>query len=108
MKESFGEFIHRLRIQHGYTLTQLGAQLGIDSGALSKIENGKKRVDKKCLPLLAKVFSIDSETLKKEFFSEMIAQDIISNSCDESVLRLAEEKIKYLKSKSFKQSTLNF
>ncbi len=37
MRETFGEYIRRLRTEKGLTLTQLGAFIGIDSGALSKI-----------------------------------------------------------------------
>ncbi len=108
MKESIGEYIHRLRLKHGYTLTQLGALLGIDSGALSKIENQKKMLDKKCLPKLAEVFSLDLNNLRNEFVSEIIANEIISNSCHESILQLAEEKIKYFKNKNSKQSNIKF
>ena len=45
MEANFGEYIRTLRTQSGLTLTQLGAKLGIDSGALSKIETGKKEFD---------------------------------------------------------------
>lgn len=100
MKESIGEYIHDLRIEKGYTLTQLGAILGIDSGALSKIENGKKTLDQKCLSKLAETFSLDLNNLKEEFFSEKIAYEVLNNSCSERVLQLAEEKVKYLKQKN--------
>ena len=106
MNKSIGEYIHSLRVKKGYTLTQLGAKLDIDSGALSKIENGKKTIDHKCLPKLAKVFSLDLETLKKEFFSEKIAYDIIQNSCDDDVLQLAEEKVRYFRNINSHQSQL--
>mgnify|MGYP000152039407 FL=1 len=45
MEANFGEYIRKLRTENGLTLTQLGAKLGIDSGALSKIETGKKEFD---------------------------------------------------------------
>ena len=47
METNFGEYIRSLRNQNNLTLTQLGAKLGIDSGALSKIETGKKEFDEK-------------------------------------------------------------
>ena len=90
------------------TLTQLGALLGIDSGALSKIENGKKSLDAKNLPNLAKAFSLDIHELNKQFMSEKIACEIINNSCDETLLALVAEKIRQLKSKNIKQSELKF
>ncbi len=108
MKESIGQYIRKLRIEKNFTLTQLGALLCIDSGALSKIENGKKSLDQKCLPKVAKVFSLDLEELKNEFFSERIAYEIINNSCNEKVLALAEEKVKYLKLSLSRQGKLEF
>lgn len=106
MRETFGEFIKKLRTEHQLTLTQLGAKLGIDSGALSKIENGKKRLDEKALPKLAKSFKLDLSNLRDEFFSEVIAQEIYENKCSEKVLLLAEQKVKYIRNKNTKQGEL--
>jgi len=47
------------RTENGLTLSPLGAKLGIDSGALSKIETGKKEFDQKSLNNLAAVFELD-------------------------------------------------
>jgi len=49
MKTSFGEYIRKLRTENGMTLTQLAAQLELDSANLSKIENGKREFDEKRL-----------------------------------------------------------
>lgn len=108
MKENFGEFIKRLRNEKNMTLTQVGAQLGIDSGALSKIENGKKRLDEKALPKLAKLFKLNLSEIRDEFFSEQIAYKIYENKCSSKVLELAEQKVKYIKSKNIQQSSINF
>ena len=59
MEANFGEYIRKLRTENGLTLTQLGAKLGIDSGALSKIETGKKEFDEKYLSNLANTFNLD-------------------------------------------------
>ncbi len=108
MKENFGAFIKKLRTDKGLTLTQLGAQLGVDSGALSKIENCKKKLDEKALPKLAKVFKLDLNQIRDEYFSEMIAYEIYENKCSENVLTLAEEKVKYIRTKNTKQGKLGF
>ena len=107
-KETFGEYLRRLRTENNFTLTQLGAQLGIDSGALSKIETGKKRLDEKTLPKMAKIFKLNLTDLKDEFFSELIAYEIYQNKCTDKVLTLAEEKVKYIKTINTKQGTLRF
>lgn len=46
MQANFGEYIRKLRTESGLTLTQLGAKLGIDSGALSKTKQAKKSLTK--------------------------------------------------------------
>ena len=106
MEINFGEYIRTLRTKNGLTLTQLGAKLGIDSGALSKIETGKKEFDEACLPNLAEVFSLDLETLKSELISEKIANTLYQFKCNDNVLSLAEEKVKYIRQKNTIQTTL--
>ena len=105
---TIGELIRELRLQHGYTLTQLGGIIGIDSGALSKIETGKKSLDDKFIPSIAKIFNLDFEKLKEEFLSEKIARAIIFSQGMESSLELVPGKIKMLKSKLSEQSIIEF
>ncbi|MCC6289102.1 MAG: helix-turn-helix transcriptional regulator [Chitinophagaceae bacterium] len=73
MRATFGEYMRKLRNKSNMTLTQPGAQPDINSGALSKIETEKKQLDEKILRKLAKVFDLNLEKLKDEFFSEKIA-----------------------------------
>lgn len=99
MKETFGEYIKRLRTENNFTLTQLAAKLDLDSANLSKIENNKREFDERRLTLMAEVFNLDITKLRTEFFSDFIAKKIYKNNCDEQTLVLAEEKVAYLKSK---------
>jgi HTH-type transcriptional regulator, competence development regulator len=99
-KETFGEYIKRLRTENEMTLTQLAAKLDLDSANLSKIENNKREFDEKRLELLANVFSLDLTQLRTEFFSDIIAKKIYENNCDSETLILAEQKLEYLKSKN--------
>lgn len=108
MKETFGEYIRKLRVENGLTLTQLAAYLGIDSGALSKIENGMKKLDEKVLPKIAEKFNLDLEILKNEFVSEQIAYKIYESNCSNEVLQLTEKKINYIKQRNVKQINLTF
>ena len=100
MKETFGEYIKRLRTENELTLTQLAAKLDLDSANLSKIENNKREFDEKRLDLLANVFNLDIAQLRTEFFSDIIAKKIYENNCDSKTLILAEQKVEYLKSKN--------
>ena len=83
MKETFGEYIKRLRTENGFTLTQLAAKLDLDSANLSKIENNKREFDERRLILLSEVFDLEINKLRTEFFSDLIAKKIYENNCDE-------------------------
>lgn len=108
METNFGEYIRRLRTDNSLTLTQLGAKLGIDSGALSKIETGKKDFDEKYLENLANVFDLDIEKLKVEYFGEQFAKKMYAYNCSTETLIVAEQKVNYLKNVNVKQSELEF
>ena len=64
MKETFGEYIHKLRLDNGLTLTKLAAALDIDQSTLSKIENGKRNVPAEIIPKLSAFFSLDLKKLE--------------------------------------------
>lgn len=81
MKQSFGEYIRELRTKFGFTLTQLGAKLDLNSANQTKIENGKRDFDDKRLNQLAIVFDLDLEELKTEFFSVLFAKKLYDSSC---------------------------
>ena len=106
MKQLFGQYIKSLRTEKGFTLTQLGAKLGIDSANLSKIENGKRDFDEKKLEALAEIFELNYETLKTEFFAEVFAKKIYNSNCSTEAFTVAEEKVKYLRQLNVKQGKL--
>ena len=107
MKESFGSFIKKLRVENNLTLTQLAAKLDLDSANLSKIENGKRDFDEKRLVLLANTFNIEVDEVKKEYLGDFIAQKIYNTNYSEEILLVAEEKVKYLRSVNTKQINLD-
>jgi HTH-type transcriptional regulator, competence development regulator len=108
MEANFGEYIRKLRNQNNLTLTQLGAKLDLDSGALSKIETGKKEFDEKCLNKLAKVFDLDIEKLKTEYFGDQFAKKMYQYNCSPETLIVAEKKVNYLKNINVKQGEIEF
>jgi transcriptional regulator with XRE-family HTH domain len=107
MKESFGSFIKKLRVENKLTLTQLAARLDLDSANLSKIENGKRDFDEKRLGLLSETFKIELDELKKEYFGDFIARKIYNSDYSGEILQVAEEKVKYLRSINTKQINLD-
>lgn len=106
MKETFGEYIHKLRVDNNLTLTKLAAALDIDQSTLSKIENNKRTVPEEILPKLAQIFNIKRTDLDREYFSEKIASLIYRQDNSTELFLLAEEKVKYLRLKSTRQGKL--
>lgn len=106
MKETFGEYIHRLRSDKGLTLTKLAAALDIDQSTLSKIENGKRNVPIEVLPKLSAVFKLDLKHLEHEYFSEKIAEIIYPQDEPKQLLKAAEEKAKYMRIRNLEQGKI--
>jgi len=108
MKETFAEYIHKLRRDNNLTLTKLAAALDIDQSTLSKIENNKRNVTEDLLPKLSKIFSLDFKQLEKEFYSEKIAEILYKEEDTKDLMKLAEEKAKYFRLKKQEQGVLKF
>jgi len=98
--EIFGKYVRELRNNSGLTLTQLAAKLNMDSANLSKVETGKRVFDEKKLYLLAKIFPLNIDELKNEYFGEKIAQKLFESNVSTKSLKIAEIKINYLKNNS--------
>lgn len=92
MEERFGEYIHKLRVENGMTLTKLAAALDIDQSTLSKIENNKRKVTLEIIPKLADCFDLNAKDLETELLSEEIALLTYDKSQTKEILQLAEEK----------------
>ena len=108
IKESFGEHIRKLREGSGLPLRKVAAGLDIDPSTLSKIERGERSANKEMIPFLAELFQEDTETLGLILFSDKVAYDLIQEENPNEILKVAEEKIKYLKTKSLQQGKIDF
>lgn len=106
MNITFGEYIRKLRRGRGLTLTDLAAKLDLDSANLSKIETGKREFDEKRLVMLSRVFELDMEKLKVEYFADQFAKKIYRNDCSTETLVVAEKKVKYLKNINIQQAKI--
>jgi transcriptional regulator with XRE-family HTH domain len=97
--ETFGEYIRQLRINAGLPIRKIAAQLDIDSSLLGRIERNERHANKEIIAEIAKIFDQDTEDLMQRFLSDQIAYKILDENADIKVLKIAEQKIKYLKSK---------
>lgn len=97
--ETFGEYIKRLRINRDLSITRISEQIGMDSSLWGRIERDERRASKDVISKIAKFFNENEQDLLKRFLSDSFAYKIIAENLDVDVLQVAEQKIKYLKSK---------
>ena len=104
---SFGRFIKSEREKNSWTQTEFGAKIGINSSAISRIENGTQRFSTSKLEILAKIFDADLLKLKDLFFADKFAHEAYENGCGKSVFQTAEHISKHLRNKHSKQGNFD-
>jgi transcriptional regulator with XRE-family HTH domain len=96
--ETLGQIIKSKRESKNLLLRQVAAYLDIDQAILSKIEKGDRKPTKDNISKLSEILEIDREELMVQFLSEKIAYEIVEEDCASRALKVAEKKIKYIKS----------
>jgi len=97
---SFGELLRSLREESGQTLKTVAENLQMDTSLLAKIERNERQPTKQIISQVAEYFNVDKNELKSEFLSDQIAYKILDEEADIEILKVAEEKIIYLKTKN--------
>ena len=95
--KSFGEQLRLLREESGLTLKLVSKSINIDYSLLAKIERNKRQPTKQIIKQIANFFEVDERKLQNDFLSDVIAYKILEENADLSILKIAEEKVKYLK-----------
>ena len=96
---SFGEHIRGLRETSGLPIRKVAAQLDIDPSLLGKIERNERQPTKDFISRIAKIFKQDEKFLTKQFISDQFAYKILEEESDISILKAAEDKVKYFTQK---------
>ena len=96
---SFGEQLRSLREQKKMSLREVANEMGIDASLLGKIERDERQATKEQIKLIAKYFNYDEKLLIEENLSDQLAYKIIEADADIEILKVAEQKIEYLKTK---------
>ena len=100
--DSLGETIRKLRIEKELPLRTVAAYLDIDQAILSKIERNERKPTKDLILKIAEILQLDKQELLVQFMSDKIAYEIADEDCASRVLKVAEEKIEYIKSHPIK------
>src|SRR5690606_17462585 len=96
--ETIGHTLRKKRQELGLLLRQVAAFVDIDQAILSKIERNERKPTKKMLLRLSEILKLDKDELLIEFMSDQIAYEIVNEKFADKVLKVAEKKVKYLKS----------
>ena len=83
-------------------LRQVSAYVDIDQAILSKIERNERKPSKDLILKIAEILQLDKQELLIQFMSDKIAYEIADEDCANRVLKVAEEKIEYIKSQIIK------
>ena len=96
--KTVGQIVRAKRESLGLLLRQVASYLDIDQAILSKIERNERKPSKDNIIKLAEILKLDKEDLLVQFMSEKIAYEIADEDCASKVLKVAEQKINYIKS----------
>lgn len=105
---SFGHFIKIEREKREWTQTEFGAKIGINSSAISRIENGTQKFSKSKLKSLSKLLNLDLQRVTDLFFADKFAREAFKYKCSESIFSVAEDTANYIRNTNIKQGKLNF
>ena len=105
---SFGHFIKIEREKREWTQTEFGAKIGINSSAISRIENGTQKFSKSKLKSLSRLLNLDLQKVTDLFFADKFAREAFKYKCSESIFSVAEDTANYIRNTNTKQGKLNF
>jgi transcriptional regulator with XRE-family HTH domain len=96
---SFGEKLRSLREQKKMTLHVMATKICIDTSLLGKIERNERQATKKQIKLAANFFQYDEQVFIEDNLSDQLAYKILEADADREILKVAEQKNEYLKTK---------
>lgn len=94
---NFGKHLRELRETAGLTLREVASTINVDSSLLAKIERNQRTPTKQLIKNIALFFKMEEKELLSEFLSDQIAYKILDEGADLNILKVAEEKVSYLK-----------
>lgn len=94
---SFGHFIKTEREKREWTQTEFGAKIGINSSAISRIENGTQKFSKSKLKTLSALLELELQKITDLYFADKFAREAFKYKCSDSVFSVAEATANYIK-----------
>ncbi|MBX2960742.1 MAG: helix-turn-helix transcriptional regulator [Flavobacteriales bacterium] len=97
--KSLGEVIRELREHQELPLRTVAAYLDIDQAILSKVERGQRNASREQVLKLAEYFKVNVEELLIAWLSDKVVYEVENEDLALKALHVAEEKIKYGKTR---------
>lgn len=95
--KTFGENLRHQREQAGLTLKEVATNIRVDTSLLAKIERSERQPTLDFIKNVAAFFNVDENALRRDYLSEQIAYKVLNEKDEAEILKVAEEKVKYLK-----------
>lgn len=103
---SFGHYIKTERERREWTQTEFGAKIGINTSAISRIENGSQKFSKSKLKKLSELFEMELQQITDLFFADKFVREALKYKCSDSIFSVAEETANYYRSANVTQGKL--
>jgi transcriptional regulator with XRE-family HTH domain len=104
LEKTFGEIVKKLREELNLPLREVAEALSIDTSMLGKIEKNNRKPTKQLIEKFAKYFKVSDKDLLITFLSDTVAYQIMDEEdLSSEVFKVAEEKVRYLKTKKSNQ-----
>jgi len=95
----FSEIIKAKREENKLFLRQVSALMEIDQAIISKFERGERKPTKEQVLKFAEIYNLNPDDLVVSWYSDKVAYDLKAEKDADKILKVAESKVKYLKSK---------
>ena len=99
INQTTGEILRESREKKGLLLRQVAALVEMDTAILSKVERGERKATREQILKLAGILDLNREELLIHYLSEKIAYELLDEDVASQTLKVAEERVKYLKSR---------
>lgn len=105
---SFGQFLRIEREKRKWTQSELGDKIGLNTSAISRIENDSQRFSKSKLQELSKLLQIEEQAITDLYFADKFAREAFQYKCSDKIFSVAEKNAKYIKQLKATQGQIEF
>jgi transcriptional regulator with XRE-family HTH domain len=96
---TFGQFLRTEREKRNWTQSEFGEKIGLNTSAISRIENESQRFSKTKLKALSDLFQMEEQVIKDLYFADKFAREAFHYRCSEAIFSVAEKNVKYIRQK---------